>query len=461
MARRYPSLLLSCAVAALAAGTTGARAQSAAPAPAPTAATQPFDDTFWTRDKLFGDAAGLRPLLDKYGIKLDGDEWSEVFGNATGGVRRGAIYEGSTYLTLGIDTSKLLNWKDGGKIAVSAFQIHGRGLSSHNLDNLNVVSSVEAQPTARLFELWYEQTFFDNRTSLRIGQMGADQEFMTSLYAPLFINAGFGWPTLAAIDLPEGGPAYPLATPGVRLRQAVNDKLAFQAGVYNGNPADNGSGTSFAVNKGVLAIAELQLATNAEEHALGLPGAYKVGAWYNSNSFADPRYDSDGLSLADPASNGIAAAHRGDWSVYAVAQQMLYKVQGTQDQGLGVFARMMGAPDDRNVVDFFIDAGATYKGPFSFRPDDQLGVGVLFAKISGAASEADLDQAAFSGAPYPVRSAETAIEATYQIQLAPWWNLQPDFQYVFKPGGSIPNPNMPAQTIGNEAIFGLRTAITF
>ncbi len=61
----------------------------------------------------------------------------------------------------------------------------------------------------------------------------------------------------------------------------------------------------------------------------------------------------------------------------------------------------------------------------------------------------------------PVRTTETFIEVTYQYTVAPWWQVQPDFQYVFNPGGGILNPNQPAQRIGNEAIFGLRNTMTF
>ena len=78
-----------------------------------------------------------------------------------------------------------------------------------------------------------------------------------------------------------------------------------------------------------------------------------------------------------------------------------------------------------------------------------------------AARQLDATQSVFSGQPYPVRTSETVIELTYQLQLAPWWQLQPDFQYVVNPGGGVPNPNAPGQRIGNAAILGLRTTITF
>ena len=47
-----------------------------------------------------------------------------------------------------------------------------------------------------------------------MGQLAADQEFQVTQYGGLFINHTFGWSTLPSADLPSGGPAYPLATPG-------------------------------------------------------------------------------------------------------------------------------------------------------------------------------------------------------------------------------------------------------
>ena len=61
----------------------------------------------------------------------------------------------------------------------------------------------------------------------------------------------------------------------------------------------------------------------------------------------------------------------------------------------------------------------------------------------------------------PIRSSETFLEATYQIQFLHWWQIQPDLQYVINPGAGIANPNDPTQRIKNELVIGLRTNITF
>jgi porin len=45
--------------------------------------------------------------------------------------------------------------------------------------------------------------------------------------------------------------------------------------------------------------------------------------------------------------------------------------------------------------------------------------------------------------------------------VTPWWQIQPDFQYVFNPGAGVANPNSPGQQAKDEAIIGVRTNILF
>ena len=425
----------------------------------------------WQRANLLGDFGGARSRLAERGISFGLNEASEVFGNASGGTRRGVVYEGLTQFSMGIDTGKLLGLP-GGIFNVSGNQIHGRGLSQNNLgNNLNTVSSLETQRGTLLFELWYEQALFDKKLTIRVGQLAADQEFMVSQYAGLFLNHTFGWSTLPSLDLPSGGPIYPLATPGVRVKYAPRDDLAVLVGVFNGDPAGPGagspqdhnpSGAAFRLRDGVFAIAEIQYGINQSEGAAGLPGAYKAGVWYNSQTFADQRRNASGLSLADPA--GIASggrSRRGNYSLYVVGDQLVWRPAGAKDGGVGVFARVMGAPGDRNLVNFYLDAGVTWKGAIPGRDSDTLGLGVAFARISDAASKLDSDTASFTGTAYPIRRHETVLELTYQAQVAPWWQIQPSAQYVFNPNGGVPDPRRPARRLGDAAVFGLRTNITF
>ncbi|MGA3304305.1 MAG: carbohydrate porin [Methylovirgula sp.] len=417
----------------------------------------------WHRDQLFGDLGGIRSKFADKGVTLYMQETSEVLGNPTGGIKQGITYEGALLGILTVDTTKLFGWQQGGTFTASGYEIRGRGLSTFNVDNWNLASSLEFPPSVKLFELWYEQPILDGKVSIRIGQMAADQEFIVSKYAPLFLNSAFGWPTLPGLILPEGGPAYPLGTPGIRLKVQPTDSLALLAAAFNGNPNDNGSGTSFTLDKGVFAIAEAQYSINGGDNAPGLPGTYHLGAWYNSNEFDfdDERRGGPPFELPGIDNDILTSEHKGDFSIYAMADQMLYRVAGTKDQGLGVFTRIMGAPEDRNVISFYLDAGLNYKGLIPGRGDDIAGLSVAYAKASGVLSQLSQQAAMTSGYPLPNRDAETLIEATYQYQVTPWWYLQPDFQYVFDPQALIPDPNNPTRPVPDAAIFALRTAIRF
>ncbi|CAM8794281.1 Carbohydrate porin [Burkholderia pseudomallei] len=391
---------------------------------------------FWDRSNLFGDMGGLRTKLGDHGITLNLQETSEYLRNLSGGTSRGGAYDGLTQFGFSVDTEKAIGLP-GGTFNVSGLQIHGTSLTARNLQLLQTASGIEAEATTRLWELWYQQSFANGRADVKVGQQSLDQEFMVSQYASTFINATFGWPVLPAVDMPAGGPAYPLSSLGVRLRAKPSDAWTVMAGVFDGNPAGgvgdaqqlNRHGTNFNLRNGALFIGELQYALNAppadpKAPQAGLPGMYKLGVWYNSERFADPRYDTNGVPLADPASNGVAATHRGNYGFYAVADQMVWRPGADSPRSLNVFARVMGAPGDRNAVDFTLNAGVTLKAPFAGRDNDTAGLAVSYAKIGSRARGADGDTGVFQTPGYPVRRAETLIEATYQYQVTPWWQLQ-------------------------------------
>ncbi len=164
------------------------------------------------------------------------------------------------------------------------------------------------------------------------------------------------------------------------------------------------------------------------------------------------------MSLASPLSNGMPRLLGNNYSFYGIIDQPLF--QAEDGTGLAVFARAMGAPGDRNLVDLYFDTGLAYKNPFG-RDGDQVGIGFGYAHIGNSARSLDRDTAAFSGAAFPVRSWESVIEVTYQLQVTDWWELQPDFQYITAPGGGILNPNASGRKIGDAAVFGLRSTISF
>jgi porin len=477
------TLLTASLLVGLALGSRAASVQ-AADAPASSAPAADSDPGFFTglfapsRNNLLGDAGGLRTWLGRYGISVSLSETSEVLGNVSGGIRRGFEYDGLTTAGVQIDAGKALGL-EGGTFNASALQIHGRNLSADNLATLQTSSGIESNRATRLWELWYEQALFDGEAAIKIGQQSIDQEFISSQYSALYLNTMMGWPMIPSADLYAGGPAYPLSSPGVRLRVQPAKSVTLLAGAFDDNPPGGpfasdsqlrgreASGTAFNLNTGALLIAEIQYALNqpaegdtvTPDQKSGLAGTYKLGFWYDTAPFPDQRYNFAGQALA--GFGGTPRSDAGNFSLYAVADQTVWQPDPNDPQSLSVFARAMGAPGDRNLIDFSIDAGVNLKAPLPGRDNDTFGVGYGLAKVSSGASGFDRDTNFYGGGPVPVRSVEQFVEVTYQYQICPWWMVQPDFQYVLDPGAGASNPNAPTQKLGDEAILGVRTAITF
>ena len=194
--------------------------------------------------------------------------------------------------------------------------------------------------------------------------------------------------------------------------------------------------------------------------AKALPIAFKLGDWHHSSHrYQDRRFDTAGVSLANPASNGVPLDHDGDRGVYGVVDAMLYRARtgGT----LSALVRLVGgSPSDHNLVSFDEDAGLSYKGLIPARADDTAGIAFGMARIGANARGLDQDIRYFSGNPsFPVRNFEAVLEVTYQAQVTPWMTLQPDVQYVFHPDGHVLNAD---GSIRRDAlVFGLHSVLSF
>jgi porin len=398
------------------------------------------------------DPAGARSALGRHGIEIGGVYYGESFGN-WGGFDQGVEYDGVLELYVKADMHKLGFWK-GLCFHTDGFQIHGNSITAANIGSLMPVSNLEANDATRLFELWFEQHLFDDKLAVKFGQLAADAEFIISEGGGYFLNGTWGWPSITASDLPGGGPAYPLATPGVRVAVNPNDRLGLMVAVYNGDPAPpcasdnpqvcNPHGTDFELDDPPLLMAEGVYRYN--QHRLA--GAVKLGAWNHFGKFPDQRFDSGGAPIAVTGNDGRPLEH--DWGLYGIIDQLIWRVPGSEDpQGVGIFARVIGAPSDRNLVDFYFDGGVTFTGMIPGRPADALAVGFAYTGISNQASAFDID----AGEPV-ARNYEALIEICYTFEIKQGWTLQPDFQYIFQPGGNVAGDS-------DATVLGARTSISF
>ena len=452
----------------------------------------PKMQSLWEQEYAAGDWGGLRTQLAVRGVVFNFTYAADPIGVVAGGIKRGVFYNGFLDLGTDIDLEKLVGWK-GGHFHVNGFYPHGENGSANYVGDIGTFSNIEAYDTYRLYELWVEQNFFEDRFSLRVGQITFDSEFaVLDAYGGLFVQSGFGAPEAFSANLPL--PVFPNAAPGIRLRIAPFKGFAIQAAVFDGNVAPgltpdhsphaaistefNRHGTHWALrpDEGALIVGEMSYRfnqvteeelsatrTSADARPLGasaapfvrkrgLAGSYEFGFLYHTDSFADI-YDVTladlGSSLAPPTARNRGA----DYAIYANLEQELWRESGSEDQGVGAFAHAVWMPPDRNFVEFSVEGGLHYHGAIPGRDHDSLGLGVAFIKISdhvaSAVRAADQHDHTSNSAP----DFEATIELVYRYQVAPWLWIQPHAQYVIQPGGT--------KDYGKAFILGVRTNIAF
>jgi porin len=337
---------------------------------------------------------------------------------------------------------KLAGW-DGLSFFANAFQIHDTGRFRRDyIGGINTIAAIEALSTTRLSEIWLEQRFANGMASLKVGQLTADSEFFYSNLSQMFLQSD--WATIGAVNLPSGGAAYPLSTPGVRLQVNPVQNVWVRVAMLNGDPAGPGVGDeqlrnryglNFRVNDPPFFIGESEFQNNYGKEDKGLATRLVVGAWGHTGQFDDKRFAVGGSLLADPLGSGVPIKKRGNNGIYAVIDQQLYRPPGGNSQsGISVYTRMSMSPSDRNLVDRYIDGGITFGGLIPHRPDDRFGAAFIYSRFSDSVRAFDRDQVLF-GTPVPIQDYEANLELTYVAQIVPGLWLMPNFQYVWHPNG--------------------------
>jgi porin len=464
-------------VATLRRGVLGALLAIAAPLLPPTAASAncgiaevaptahgaggiPEDSALTSLWPSMATIGGIRPPLARSGISISPIYIGEVLGNPSGGIKQSTHYDGLLDVHLDADMERMIGWK-GLCFHTNMFQIHGTSITGENLLSIVSASNIEAFPSTRLDELWFAQSLFGEKLSVRFGLLAADSEFMFADSAGAFIASTFGWTTLSSDNLPFGGPIYPFASPGVRVSVKPNDRLTLMTAVYDDDPIGpcaedldpgqcNKDGLDFRLDDPPLLLAEVDYSYNPNG---ARPGIIKFGGWYDFGKFGDQRFDVNG---GLQGVTGLAPLeHDGTYGLYGIIDQTVYRLPGEDGKGISVFARVIGSPSDRNQIDAYFDTGVVFTGMLRRRPNDVFGIGVAYTGISNDASDFDSD----SGLSV-ARSHEVLLEISYKAEILPGWTLQPDFQYIWNPGGNVPD-DTGRQAIKDATVLGARTTISF
>jgi porin len=380
----------------------------------PSKAEPDFEDKY-----LFGDWWGARSRLAVWGIAVDILVIADPFVNTIGGKQRGF----ADYNLVGTDAtlvSEPLLGFGGGELHVGFAANYGRSLSADFVGNNFPVQLADvADPHVRLTYLALTQALADGAISFRAGRLTINsvygEEFLASHYFKAFASVGIDLVPLGLFLEAPGAFGYPDTTWGARVKVEPVSWFYVMAGAYNGDPdLKQGSqhGVDFSIHGPLFVIGELAVRSNYGKHSAGLASNLKLGA-----------YD-DG----------------GRWGLYAVSDQEIVRFgEASADRHLGAFAAITGTPDgSASLLPLFVDAGLVLYGPVASRAKDFIGLAVVYGR--------------YRDAVMPPRGFEMALEATYGIALLPGLLLQPDLQYLVRPGGDA--------AIGNALAVGLNVVIT-
>lgn len=397
----------------------------------PNLAPEPFDD------RLLGDLGGLRTTLAEYGVDFGIEYTADFWYVADGGLNTGSNYLDNLFLFLDIDGAKAYGI-EGNTVRINFLNNNG-GHPNNRIGSIEGIDNIETETnTFKLYELWMQQKFYDDRASVLLGLYDLNSEFFY-----LDMSANFLKPTFEVsqeiAQTGENGPGvFPTTGLAARLQFNPTEVTYIQAIVMEGEPgnADNPHGTQINLDddEGVLLVGEIGFTPGVTD--AGAFNKFALGVWQYSQSFDDQ------LEV-DAGGNPIPRDSEG---IYALSSYRFYEDE-TTGQNFGAFLRGGVGDGDTAQTKWSYTAGVVAGGWVPNRPEGEFGLGMSQAQNS----DKHMDVVAAAGEASDRR--ETGLEFYYRDTIIPGLILQPDVQYIINPGT---NPE-----VDNAMAFALRAALTF
>lgn len=353
-------------------------------------------------------------------IALSGQYRGELNYVRSGGLRKGSAFLGQLDLRSQFDLEKLAGWH-GGSIAFNLMANHGAD-PSRNVGDMQVTSSIETRYNSiKVYEAWFQQSFFAGRASALLGLHDLNTEFYASNVTALFFHSTFAIGRELSQTGVNGPSIFPVTAPALRLRGDLG-AFTVQAAAFGaraGNPnAPNGTHVSISPKNRLLLITEVAFHTGREKD--GLAGKYGIGAWRYTRTFDH---------LTDASSQEPAKAN--SQGAYFLSEQAL-------NRHASVFLRYGIASARVNRTRASLATGAVFTGLVPGRGEDRFGLGFVRAENGTPYRDAKAAEGEATS------RAESAWEITYRLEFGHGLSLQPAFQRVLNPNSDpgIPDANV-------------------
>lgn len=360
---------------------------------------------------LTGEWGGVRPALEEKGIRINAfynDQYQAVVNgglDANGSGRNGASID----ILIGGDLERL------GVMNDADFLLHlqatfGYGINRRTGALQQVNDDADGDKGLYVAQAWIRKHWLANRLSLQIGYL----DFQTIVDRNAYSNSEDKQFWHQALD---NNSLVPLTIGmGVTLTFRPVNWYTLILGVADAQsiPYKGGVTTAFHDEDWFRVYIENDFHVKVPSARGPLPGNYRVGTFYEP-----------GTRTVFSRSDVFERTRSGDWGFYLSFDQLVFRENDRDDQGLGLFTRFAYRNPESNRLSHHYSAGCQYKGLVPERDEDVLGFAFLFQRSSHHYRH--LVDREFSD--------ETVYELYYAYHVTKWLVISPDIQYIDNPGG--------------------------
>jgi len=384
---------------------------------------------------------GIEFFIDYYGV---------FQGNPVGGKSQDFAY--SQYLPFGFEWKEPLGWR-GGRLRASAVSGAGQDLSA-TIGNAFGVSQAWTDNTLFLYEAYLVQKAFDDRLEMLVGRISSAEFFAGLPALNLLVTGGLNSvPIALKLNSPFTGSTEASWAAGARWLPA--EETYIMAGWFQARADMDESGPYHGLDLGIgqddggFAVAEIGWTPNSKQFTAvqedrrftrdrtelpgdgsGLPGIYKLGSYFSTT--AKENY---------PGGWG-----ENPFGFYLIGQQAIW--EQTRGKPTGPHICVFGGatwspPTGVTEMPWSGFLGTAWQGPLAARPNDHL---YMLGQIGNFS-----DPYAQSVGQSPAGAFESVLNAGYIFKITKELSVQPDIQYIIRPGGFGES--------GNALVLGLQIAV--
>ncbi|PBI79490.1 porin [Rahnella victoriana] len=411
---------------------------------------------------MFGDMMGIRPIIEDHGFHYQLGYLSESSYNAGGGYNhdKHLAYIDQFSLTFTQDLEMYTGIPDAA--------IEGNIVNRNHNDNLTTKRTQDprvgindiaqeswgGQSITRLGWLTFGRSFDDRKLHWRIGMMNKNQDFDQIIPCDFQLLSQCGGKSANSMTWYNWNKHYW----GTTIQYKLTPELTLKTGIMEQNPdaSDRKYAWSGSLKgaRGILLPMEAELKTKVN----GLPGIYNLGLLYTNSPQTDlSEGKTQSVGATDPEGY---RKHSSTWFMYTGFNQQVTQRGDDPNRGMSV-SYSLGLGDQRsNSIHYTQAASMRYRGLFDARPDDWLGFGMTYIKMSNHYRQNqenlnDIYQVDNYGNPLytPLSGHSVNADLYYQIKVRSWLILQPDLQYWYRPGG--------VKETQDAWVTGLKAIVTF